>query len=181
MTIISAKRRGIVATLLAAVALTVVLAGCSASPGPDERGTAGSSTGANGELKSGDEAAAYAEWSDKFNACMKDKGFDMSTPGESTSGVDAEAIDNAANDCFKVVGDPPADPNVPSADELNEQMLAFAKCMRAAGYDYPDPKIDPNGGVAMSQAMPADWDPAVIDKCSEDAGMGMPGASGAEN
>ncbi|MFE6734724.1 hypothetical protein [Microbacterium sp. NPDC057650] len=181
MTIISTKRHGVAAALLAAVALTVALAGCSASPGSDDRGSSGSSTGANGDLKSGDEAAAYAEWSDKFNACMKDKGFDMSTPGESNSQADAEAMTKAADGCYKKVGEPPADPNVPSNDELNEQMLAFAKCMRDAGYDYPDPKIDPNGGVAMGQAMPADWDPADIDACSKKAGMGMTGASGGEN
>ncbi|MGH3703175.1 MAG: hypothetical protein ACRDT9_00970 [Agromyces sp.] len=173
MTTIRTKRRGFAAALLAAVAVTVALAGCSAAPG-----AAGGGAGAGGgELKSGDAEAIYAEWNDKFQDCMKGKGFDLSDMSESISTDDADALNEAANACYEKVGEPPADPNLPSNEELNEQMLAFAKCMRAAGYDYPDPKIDPNGGVAMSPAMPTDWDSADIDRCSTEAGMGDGGES----
>ncbi|MCD2442517.1 hypothetical protein LQ757_09545 [Agromyces sp. SYSU K20354] len=174
MTTIRTRRRGFAAALLAAVAVTVALAGCSATtPGAGAGAETGSSAGAGGELKSSDADAMFAEWNDKFQDCMKDKGFDLS------SGVleadDADALNEAANACYEKVGEPPADPDVPSNEEINEQMLAFAKCMREAGYDYPDPKIDPNGGVAMSPAMPADWDTADIDRCSKEAGMGEAG------
>ncbi|MFC9559626.1 hypothetical protein [Agromyces sp. NPDC056965] len=171
MTTIRTKRRGFATALLAAVAVTVALAGCSVAPGSGGDGAGG------GELESGNAEAIYAEWNDKFQDCMKDKGFDLSDMSESISTDDAEAMTEAADACYEKVGEPPADPNVPSNEELNEQMLAFAKCMREAGYDYPDPKIDPNGGVAMGQAMPADWDSADIDNCSEEAGMGAAGST----
>lgn len=161
MITIRTRRRGFATALLAAAALTVALSGCSAAD-----------PGAGGELDSGDAEAIYTEWNDKFQDCMKDRGFDLSNTSESISADDAEALNEAANACYEKVGEPPADPDVPSNEEINEQMLAFAKCMREAGYDYPDPEIDPNGGVAMSPAMPTEWDPADIDRCGEEAGMG---------
>ena len=164
MTSTSLKRRGLVAALLTATTLALTLSGCSTA-----------APGGNGELQTGDAKAAYAEWNRKFTSCMKNAGFD---PSKSTDPSDAAAAEKATKDCVTKVGKPPVDPDVPSNDEINAQMLAFAKCMRKAGYDYPDPKIDPNGGVAMGPAMPSDWNPADIDQCSKDAGMGANGSGG---
>lgn len=162
MIITRAKQRTFVGTVLAGVALTLVLAGCAPA-----------SSDAGGELKQGDAKTVYADWQDKFHECLKGKGFDLSSmKDKSVTSSDSEKLEVAVSACYKVIGNPPPDPSVPSAAEMNTSMLTFAKCMRAAGYDYPDPKIDPNGGAPMSPAMPADWNPADIDKCSKDAGLG---------
>jgi hypothetical protein len=145
------------------------------------------------ELASGDSDAAYEEWSIDFTACMKGEGVDMSMTfasagGEVSNGeasgdvemaepvdpgeVDLEAMEAAHEKCIDEVGEPPVPPGAPDADEMNEAMLAFAACMREAGYDYPDPEISSDGGVVAMQAMPADdIDPAVMEACNEEAGF----------
>lgn len=157
-----AHRRSLVGAVLGGAALALVLAGCTSTT-PD----------AGGDLKQGDAKTAYADWQDDFHDCMKGKGFDLSAmKDDPTTSSDSGKLDAAASACRKALGNPPADPSVPSAAELNESMLKFAKCMRAAGYDYADPKIDPHGGAPMSPAMPSTWNPADIDRCSKDAGLG---------
>ncbi|MEF3402510.1 hypothetical protein [Agromyces sp. CCNWLW203] len=147
------------------------------------------------ELASGDSDAAYEDWSIDFTACMKGEGVDMSmtfadASGSASSGapsgdvevhqpdpvdpgeVDLEAMEAAHEKCIDEVGEPPVPPGMPDADEMNEAMLAFAACMREAGYDYPDPEISNDGGVVAMQAMPADdIDPAVMEACNEEAGF----------
>lgn len=155
--------------------------------------TACTPTAETPELASGDSDAAYEDWSIDFTACMKREGVDMSMSFSSASGeagngeassdvemaepvdpgeVDLEAMEAANEKCIDEVGEPPVPPGAPDADEMNEAMLAFAACMREAGYDYPDPEISSDGGVVAMQAMPADdLDPAVMDACNEEAGF----------
>lgn len=145
------------------------------------------------ELASGDSDAAFEDWSIDFTACMKGEGVDMNMTfsvagGEASNGeasgdvetvdpvdpgeVDLEAMEAAHEKCIDEVGEPPVPPGAPDADEMNEAMLAFAACMREAGYDYPDPEISSDGGMVAMQAMPADdLDPAVMDACNDEAGF----------
>lgn len=144
------------------------------------------------ELAAGDSDAAYEDWSIDFTACMKAEGVDMqmSVAGSgddvgtssSTQDLEADPIDpgeidleamQAANEkCIEKVGEPPVPPGMPDADEMNEAMLAFAACMREAGYDYPDPEISDDGGIVAMQAIPADdIDPAIMDACNDEAGF----------
>ncbi|MGI9823094.1 hypothetical protein [Agromyces sp. Marseille-Q5079] len=138
------------------------------------------------ELVAGDSDAAYDEWAIDFGACMKAEGIDleMSAATSGSSGddastqsldvgeVDLEAMDAANEKCIDEVGEPPVQPGMPDAEEMNEAMLAFAACMREAGYDYPDPEISTDGGIVAMEAMSADeMDPADVDACNEQAGF----------
>ncbi len=164
---------------LAGASLLILLAGCTADAGD---------SGGGGELSSGTEEQAFDEWNAAFDECMKEQGVDLeqfrtqASTGDGEGEADQQAsvtvpddldmeLFEAANEtCLTEVGDPPAQPGAPDEEELQATMLAFAECMREAGYDYPDPEFSGNGAVA---AMPADeYDPADVDHCSEMAGLG---------
>ena len=87
--------------------------------------------------------------------------------------IDMKQYEAASKVCTKKLGEMPIPPGMPSPEEMQESMLKFAKCMREAGYDYPDPEVSKGGGISI-QAMPADeYDPAVMDSCSEESGSPM--------
>lgn len=165
---------------LTGIGLLIALSACAptSSDGPD--------------LASGDSQAEYDDWSLEFGECMKEEGVDVSmSAGTSSSAetsedsattldlgeMDLEAMEAAHETCIEKVGEPPVQPGMPDSEEMNEAMLAFAACMREAGYDFPDPEISGDGGVVAMQAMPADdIDPAVMEACNEEAGFPeMPG------
>ncbi|SFR69950.1 hypothetical protein SAMN05428970_0821 [Agromyces sp. CF514] len=181
------RRRPRALLALAGIGLVVALSACTpnASDAPD--------------LAAGDSDAAYDDWSLEFGDCMKAEGVDVSMTMGSTTGdsgdaggddtttgsldsvdpgeIDLEAMEAAHEKCIEQVGEPPVQPGMPDADELNEAMLAFAACMREAGYDYRDPEISADGGMVSMQAMSIDEvDPAVMDACNDEAGFPeMPG------
>jgi hypothetical protein len=176
--------------LVAAAGLMIVLSACTANPAAsDAGGTSGA--GGSGELKSGNEQTAFDDWQRDFSSCMSDQGVEMggfaSTSLSNASGgldesseteggtlgamgegeIDMKAFEAASKVCTKKLGEMPVPPGMPSQEEAQASMLAFAKCMRAAGYDYPDPEVSSGGGMLSVKAMPADdYDPAVLDKCS---------------
>lgn len=170
------------AIALAGLSLLLLLAGCSSDSGP--RGDAS----AGGELSSGTDEQAFDEWNAAFDDCMEEQGIDLerfrsrADDGSGSSGeadgheaiaipddVDFALYESASETCMERVGAPPVPPGAPEQEELQEMMLAFAACMREAGYDYPDPEFDTDGAVA---AMPADaYDPADLDRCTELAGL----------
>ncbi|MFF2493713.1 hypothetical protein [Agromyces sp. NPDC058064] len=138
------------------------------------------------ELKSGDSDAAYDEWSADFVSCMKEQGVDIevatasggSTGSDSADSdealdpeeIEPEAMAAAQDTCIDELGEPPAAPGMPDADEINEASLRFAACMRELGYDFPDPEISADGSVGMTQAMSVDEvDPEDFDTCTEKA------------
>ncbi|MGO4104230.1 hypothetical protein AB4Y63_09795 [Leifsonia sp. YAF41] len=175
--------------LFAAIGLVAALSAC----------TAGSPSGGSadaGELKSGNEQAAFEDWQHDFTSCMKDEGVEMGsfavTSVDGASGgldddsessgstmttqegdFDIKEYEAASKVCTKKLGEMPIPPGMPSPEEMQESMLKFAKCMREAGYDYPDPEVSKGGGITI-KAMPADeYDPAVMDSCSEESGSPM--------
>ncbi|WP_022891510.1 hypothetical protein [Agromyces subbeticus] len=171
-------RRARALLALTGIGLLIALSACA--PNASD----GASDGA--DLASGDAQAEYDDWSLEFGDCMKEQGVDVSMSGTTSSTetsddsaatlnvdeLDMEAMDAAHETCIEKVGEPPVQPGMPDADEMNEAMLAFAACMREAGYDFPDPEISSDGGVVAMQAMPADdIDPAVMDACNEEAGF----------
>jgi len=112
-----------------------------------------------------------AQWRQDVDSCMKTAGFDIGGSGSDgmtasvdTSKYDQDAFNRVYTGCIKKIGDAPVDENQPSEDEMFAAQLAFAKCMRDAGYDFPDPV---KGG--MSQAFGPDTDPKVVDACSAKA------------
>lgn len=170
------------AIALAGLSLLLLLTGCSSDSG------AGGDASGSGELSSGTEQQAFDEWNAAFDDCMKEQGIDLerfrshADDGSGSSGesdgheaiaipddFDLALYESANETCTERVGAPPVPPGAPEQEELQEMMLAFAACMREAGYDYPDPEFDGGGAVA---AMPADeYDPADLDRCTELAGL----------
>ncbi|GAA1782097.1 hypothetical protein [Agromyces lapidis] len=158
---------------LTGIGLLLALTACTGAP----------SGGDSAELKSGGEDAAYEEWSADFVSCMKDEGVDIQMATASGGGdtsdssdavdpdeIDPEAMAAAERTCIDKLGEPPAVPGMPDAEEMNEATLRFSACMRDRGYDYPDPEISADGSVGMTEAMSIDeFDPADIDACTEQA------------
>ena len=129
------------------------------------------------QLKTADYETALIDWRDQMDSCMLDAGFDIAPKGgdsESTGSVDTSQFDmvefdKAYSACMKQVGEAPVDESLPTEDEMFETQLIFAKCMREAGYDYPDP-VQGSGG--MSQAFGPETNPDDIDTCSAQAEAG---------
>lgn len=142
-------------TLLAGSALLLGLAACGGD-------TSGSD---NGALKE-DATITMEQWRSDVDSCMKTAGFDMGDPSEplDMSTFDTNDFNAAYTACIKKLGEAPVDENLPTEDEMFEVQLVFAKCMRDAGYDFPDPE---KGG--MSSAFGPDTDPTVVDACSTKA------------
>lgn len=150
-----------------------------------------SAAGGDAELKSGSEQAAFDDWQSDFTDCMKDEGVDMGATaamgegeGFSESGdsiqldageIDPEAWESASKVCNEKLGEMPIPPGMVEPKEMQESLLAFAKCMREAGYDYPDPEIQSDdggsGGITIHAMPTEEYDTAVMDECSEQAGL----------
>jgi len=131
-----------------------------------------------------------------FAECMRDHGIDMEDPqfdGEGGGGINLEAtpenedeIEAAQEACQPLLenarGNVELDPEREA--ELQEQMLAYAQCMRDRGIDMPDPVFSDDGFV-VQQAGPgggSGGDPredpdfeAANEACQPDEGFG-PGA-----
>lgn len=154
-------RRTVVSSVAAAAGVLLLLGLTACSPSADTAG----------ELKTDDYETSIVDWRQKMDDCMKEAGFDLGDPSTpvDTSQFDMDALNRASAACTTKVGEPPVDPNQPTEDEMFDTQLAFAKCMREAGYDYPDP-VKGSGG--MSAAFGSDVDPNVVDTCSATAEKG---------
>ncbi len=141
-----------------------------------------------GNSRSGSPAPGGAAGGpDRFNQCMKDNGaepqlipapMDGNGTGETTQtappAADQRRQQEALEKCRQYVTDG-GNTRAMSPQEL-EQARSVAKCMRAAGVQYPDPNPNDAGGPgALRVPEGVDLkDPAVrakLDKCSRDAGM----------
>ncbi|MQA86164.1 MAG: hypothetical protein GEV03_16405 [Streptosporangiales bacterium] len=131
------------AALVAAAMLTMTACGGSSEDGgvaSAGEGTAKSSASANPD----DQAVRFAQ-------CMREHGVDMPdpkpgdnpglirmTPGSDTS---PEEMEEARAACQEYLPAPTGDPQ-----EMQDQMLKYAQCMRDHGIDMPDPE---GGGIRM--------------------------------
>jgi hypothetical protein len=86
----------------------------------------------------------------KYAACLRDQGL---TVTERSDGLDIKADSpeksNAAKATCKQYA--PAGEEVSPEDKKKamDSALKYVECMRKAGVDMPDPKQDPDGGVAV--------------------------------
>ncbi len=216
---------------MTALLATLLLAACGGG-GDDGDGVAslGEDTGTEEDgttattLSEEEQEEALLDWA----ACMRSEGIDMPDPqidangrggiaitreqdsgddgeGASPGPMDREAFEAAAEEC----GDPPffgRELTEEDREEMEEQALAFAECMREHGIeDFPDPdfsdrgpgagprtqegRIDDDGesgdGPKIAIAGPFGEfqmdDPeeiAAFEACQEDGGFGPPGAAG---
>ena len=164
---------------LAFLALALTFAACGAGPAASDDGVVSLASptpvpnGSAGPAASVDPEVAM----EAFTKCMRDHGVEVFTAvagvdkgsggmvgsgpvttqhsanGDPQSGpkeVDPQAMQEADKACRPLlpsgmVGDPSATMDPAVAD----QMLAFSKCMRDHGIDFPDPKFE-GGGVSIS-------------------------------
>ena len=129
----------------AALALTLALSACGGG------GEAGRASDGSREATDRREAAL------KFAQCMRERGIDHPDPDanglfriEPGQGFDPQSAKfrEAREACDKYLAEmgPPPELSEEDRKKLEEQMLAFAKCMREQGIDMPDPNFGGEGG-----------------------------------
>jgi hypothetical protein len=142
---------------------------------PNDEGVA-SIDGTEGEVRddgsSGNGASGPADDSEVFDAmvkfaeCMREHGIDMPDPERDGEGIRMRAGDEAGpggdrneeefeaahEACEHFMEDARKNMPVPSPEEqaeMQDKLVAMAECMRARGYDMPDPEVAEDGGVRM--------------------------------
>jgi len=161
------------------LAVLVALAGCGAGGDGDGVATAGGAASPS-PTASGGAAGDQQERAFKYAQCMRDHGVDMPDPvvenGQvriqvrAKPGTDVDAAQAACKDYA-----PDGGPGGGSVDpRMQEQMLAFARCMREHGVEsFPDP--DPNrGGVRIDGRIAGDPEFEAAQRACEPE-MGKPG------
>jgi hypothetical protein len=153
-------RIGLVPGLLLALALALAVAACG---GGDKRGgvaslgdgkaTTTTSPSCSSGLKQG--ALAYAR-------CLRQHGIDMPDPKIDAAGRVAQQMPSgvgpdapkfkAANEACKQYLPNGGEPEKPDP-QTQQQMLAYARCMRQHGINIPDPKPGEGIGVDGSQGV----------------------------
>jgi hypothetical protein len=179
---------------LALLALALTFAACGAGPATSDDGVVSLATptpvptGSAAPAASVDPEVAMAA----FTKCMKEHGVDVfvssaglgdggggtvgsgpattqhtanGDPQAGSTELDPKAMQEADEACRSLLpsgmlGDPSATMDPAVAD----QMLAFAKCMRDHGIDFPDPKFE-GGGVSISLG---ENGPGAIDPSSDE-------------
>ncbi|MFD9943046.1 hypothetical protein ACFWYW_34770 [Nonomuraea sp. NPDC059023] len=141
-------------TTIALAALVLSLAACG-NTAPEKNTT----------VNSGDQRLKTAE-------CLRAKGVKVGDPGGlgksqtiDSGGMDQKEFEKLLKECGAFGG---TGKQISQADK--DKALAFAKCMREQGLDFPDPEFD--GG--MQEARPVPADKAAFEKanktCSEKTG-----------
>jgi hypothetical protein len=151
-----------------AVALLAAGVACGGSSG------GGVATLAGSEQAAGQNTSDKAKASDQdpeeafldFARCMREHGIDMPDP-ETAGGGDVvfkaapgaaakrlegkpEEFEAANQECRPLLGDAaPARLSPEQQQEMQDSMVAFARCMRENGVDMPDPEFSEGGGFAM--------------------------------
>lgn len=160
---------------------TVVIEGASAAPVADdttdtdtsdiERADATDGDGADGNAASGsDDAEAQAL---AFAQCMRDEGLDFPDPTVASDGsiqlidpndppsIDANAPETEAalDVCGDLIDGASFLPDDDDTAELEDQLLAFAECLRDQGVDVDDPNLSGGMDPGAIQNMFGDFDP----------------------
>jgi hypothetical protein len=118
----------------------------------------------NGTSREKNDAEMYDAMLE-FAECMRDQGIDMPDPEMDGDGVrirsgqdggpggaDEEKLEAAHKECEHIMEDAKGDMPAPSPEEraeMQDRLVAMAECMRARGYDMPDPEVSENGGVKI--------------------------------
>jgi hypothetical protein len=145
--------------------LTLVPAVAACGDGGNNSGGVASLSGANKATTTTSAGPASKQEAQKaalaFARCMRQHGIDMPDPqfsgnkitqgfnaGPGSKGPSDPKFKAAEQACNKYLpnGGQPTKPN----PQQQQQLLAFARCMRQHGIDMPDP--DPNGGIVIERS-----------------------------
>lgn len=184
--------------LILVAALAVAVAACSSADGAEVASLDGVSLVQSepGEaVETNDEDAILA-----FAACMRENGIedfedpDVSADGNvqfrfggggAASDVDRETVQAARELCSEYLDGLAFGPGGGDFDETErqDQLLAFAECMRAEGIDMDDPDLSggPGGGGLFGDVDLSDPDAqAALEVCQAEFGgqLRVPGAGG---
>jgi len=94
-----------------------------------------------------------------FTACLRDEGLDIDDPGVDDDGnlvpptphavvgqtLDVAAVHAAFDACSGLLEGVAFDFEMEDLSQREDELLAFAVCMRENGYDMPDPDFSDNG------------------------------------
>jgi hypothetical protein len=196
------RRLGVALTAGAlAASLILVLAACGGSDDSDGvaslTDTTGQSTtdGGEGSGDNGSGAASQEEREEamlEFAQCMREHGIDMPDPVNGRFQFrdergDQEKMEEAQEACADILEDvaPPLDEEEQA--ELQEALLAFARCMREHGIDMPDPQFEQGGGALQMMPEGTEDDPdfeEAQEACQpilDDAELGPPPEQGEDS
>lgn len=146
---------------------TPILAVLALGLGACGGGDANSATGADSDAQSAEDARV------KFAQCLREQGIDVEDPGEGgglrfRSGrgekadgptfEDSGRFGEAEKECREKLGDDfaPRELSEEERQEFQDQVLAFARCMREQGIDMPDPEFGEGGRITQRMDRPAD-------------------------
>ncbi len=136
------RRAGVLAaTALAALALT----GCGGSGGG---GGAGGASPTPSASSSGQDGVRWAR-------CMREHGVDVADPSAdgqvrvTADDRNAAALEAATKACAAHA--PKLDLDPARQQQVQQQALAFARCMREHGIDVPDPQAKGDGSVVIGR------------------------------
>jgi hypothetical protein len=198
-----------ITTTLAALAVAGLLGACGGNGGGE-----GGSNGGSGEQAEGEEnGQALYDWVEcmrgegievpdptrdaQGNLVITGDGWDMRPPGVGQPGAasfgeySGEEMQPAQEACGRAPMTAPGVRSDETVQQEQEQLLAFAECMREHGIeDFPDPDFSStgsteNGGVAggpfgtISEEVEQDPDfPAASETCEEEAFASSEGSGG---
>jgi hypothetical protein len=157
----------------AAIAATVLLAGCGGGDGGDpaaEVASLGTEPAQDVEGSAAPQSSVPTDPEEAqlaFAECMREHGIDMPDPGQAEGGMmiqrdasdgDQEEFEAAMADCERfldavrreIVDDPELQA------EMQEQMLELTECMREHGIDMPDPQFSDDGDFSVQFGGPDD-------------------------
>jgi hypothetical protein len=188
---------------LAVLAFALLLAACGGGGGGNGVASAGgqSASQSNKGGKGKPTKAEKEEAGRKFAQCMREHGIDIPDPkfdenggpvvfsdtanggGQGQPPPDQQKLEQANKDCEHfikdVVNGSGRKPDPAEQKKIQEQALAFAKCMREHSIDMPDPKIQ-DGGVQITPGGADPNDPKFREAqkvCSKKAGLPKPKTS----
>jgi hypothetical protein len=187
--------------LLMLMALSGMLAACGAAAADEpEVASLSTSPAGNATTDSSDstdgatETTAITDPNEaavQFAKCMREHGVDMPDPvinddggvlvqvggesdGEAGSGPDPKELDAANKECKHFMEDAAGSIDPLSEEDqkkMQEEALAFSKCMREHGIDMPDPQFSADGGgfnVSIGSPNDAPSDGPTIDFNSDE-------------
>ncbi len=138
MTLRSKPPRDVVAITLFVIAMSPLLAACG---------------GGSNDAASGDSASEQAGL--KFARCMREHGVNVPDPGTRgeinirvTPGTKAKT-DAAQRACSHYLRGLARNASPAQMQRAQDAALAYARCMRSHGVDFPDPKVSADGGMVQ--------------------------------
>jgi hypothetical protein len=190
-----------------AIGVLLVLTATACGSGGGDGGVA--SLGSDNSSSSNDTAKKAKkdpeEAAREFAQCMREHGIDMPDPKVSTDGkggagftiqgpvAGADSAPAGSSDQFKtankecqkhlegvVNGGDGKGPSKDDIEKVQKKALAFAKCMRKHGVDFPDPQFSGNGGMVQIGGPDQNFDPSdpnvrsATEACQKQAGLPAP-------